>query len=64
MLKFLGCLFVAGSLFCGVGFIFDWVDLHKNRDEARIELYLNTGKLSNDATCVKEFISDLFSDVN
>lgn len=60
MVKCFGWLFFAICAFSVVGFFFDWVDLHKNKDESRIEFYLNTGKISNDVESCYNTVVDLF----
>jgi len=58
MAKFFGWLFFFIMGFSVCGFFFDWVDLSKNKDEQRIEFYLNTGKVSSDVGCWYKVASD------
>lgn len=49
------CVLFGCAMVLGFGsFLIDWVDVTKNRDESRVEFYINTGKIGEDVTSTYE----------
>lgn len=61
MIKTLGWLFVSLMAFSVVGFFIDWVDIKKNKDDQRIEIMFNTGKMADSIAQGIDNIVDLFN---
>lgn len=55
------CVLFGCAMVLGFGsFLIDWVDITKNRDESRVEFYINTGKIGEDVNNTYEKVCKFF----
>jgi len=55
------CVLFGCAIVLGFGsFLIDWVDVTKNRDESRVEFYINTGKIGEDVNGTYEKVCKFF----